>query len=529
MNIQRFHAPTSRQALAKARMAFGAGTLILSNRPAAGGVEVLASAEELLAGIDGDGGGDGETARQAARAAAAAQTPAPDRAAPHAAAQGAQAASLRHSPVEQDTQRLAMSTLSFQDYVRERMLRRRHPEVLPDPDPDPGPGPGPAQRSHAAAAAHPPQALRTDEARAHRDERLPAQPAARAAQHAPAPAPQTPPAQVRPQPALALQGVGAVSSALQAMQTLIEERLDTLAWLTQARQSTIASTLMLKLLRAAYSPALARALLERLPPTLAPAAAVRWLLAALAHNLRTDCAGPALHEQGGVFALVGATGVGKTSSAARLAALCARSHGAAAVALIALDCGAAPAALQPLREAGRALGIAAHPVQDRAALHDLLGLLAGKKLVLIDTPGLAARDPRRPELLALLDLPPVQRLLVLDAGAHGATQDQVLSAFGGATDQAGRGAQVLLSKTDEAVKLGPALDALIRHRAVLRGTSCGQCLLAHWQRADAQQLVAASMRAPERSACDPQACDLNYFFAHAGAAASAVAAAFGSH
>ncbi len=32
----------------------------------------------------------------------------------------------RHNPVEEDTEQLAMSTLSFQDYVRERMLRRRH-------------------------------------------------------------------------------------------------------------------------------------------------------------------------------------------------------------------------------------------------------------------------------------------------------------------------------------------------------------------------------------------------------------------
>ncbi|MCW8235482.1 flagellar biosynthesis protein FlhF, partial [Verminephrobacter eiseniae] len=52
MNIQRFHASTSREALAKARMAFGDGTLILSNRPTAQGVEVLATAESLLSALD---------------------------------------------------------------------------------------------------------------------------------------------------------------------------------------------------------------------------------------------------------------------------------------------------------------------------------------------------------------------------------------------------------------------------------------------------------------------------------------------
>lgn len=46
MNIQRFHAATAREALAKARAAFGEGTLILSNRPVANGVEVVATAED---------------------------------------------------------------------------------------------------------------------------------------------------------------------------------------------------------------------------------------------------------------------------------------------------------------------------------------------------------------------------------------------------------------------------------------------------------------------------------------------------
>lgn len=53
MNIKRFTAPTSREALAKARMAFGDGTLILSNRPTANGVEVVATAEDTLSALDG--------------------------------------------------------------------------------------------------------------------------------------------------------------------------------------------------------------------------------------------------------------------------------------------------------------------------------------------------------------------------------------------------------------------------------------------------------------------------------------------
>ena len=107
MNIQRFTAPTSREALAKARLAFGDGTLILSNRPTENGVEVVATAEDALASLtqrnDSAGqkssGGSGRGTFQSRTEVA--------------------------SKVEDDAAELAMSTLSFQDYVRERMMRRR--------------------------------------------------------------------------------------------------------------------------------------------------------------------------------------------------------------------------------------------------------------------------------------------------------------------------------------------------------------------------------------------------------------------
>ncbi|RDD93910.1 flagellar biosynthesis protein FlhF, partial [Acidovorax sp. BoFeN1] len=120
MNIQRFHAPTSREALAKARMAFGEGTLILSNRPTANGVEVVATAEDTLSALDNG---------SAALGTQALLTPAPQRAARTVQSTPTPAG---RNPVEEDTEQLAMSTLSFQDYVRERMLRRRH-EALSGP------------------------------------------------------------------------------------------------------------------------------------------------------------------------------------------------------------------------------------------------------------------------------------------------------------------------------------------------------------------------------------------------------------
>jgi flagellar biosynthesis protein FlhF len=120
-------------------------------------------------------------------------------------------------------------------------------------------------------------------------------------------------------------------------------------------------------------------------------------------NLKTD-AGPGLHEKGGIFALVGATGVGKTTTAAKLAGLCARAHGAGSVGLITLDTYRVGAHEQ-LRACGRMLGVVAHLAHDRAALQDLLGLLGNKRMVLIDTTGLAPRDPRKRDMLTCWTCP----------------------------------------------------------------------------------------------------------------------------
>ncbi len=502
MNIKRFHAPTSREALAKARMAFGEGTLILSNRPVANGVEVVATAEDTLS----------SSLEQSPESAPAPLPPAPaakvaaptarrlhERASDMAAETRARMPLRPQQPhsgravVEQDTEQLAMSTLSFQDYVRERMLRRRH-EALNGSAPAPMPQEpqrtayAPEPRERMAAAPQPAPVARHNPLRS-----------------IPMDLPEPPPVRraAAPAPVAASQGL---INELQSMRELIEDRFNTLTWLGQARQDPIQSNLMLKLIRAGYSPALARGVLERMPEDLSAGHAVRWLMEVLERNLRTDSHARPIYEEGGIFAMVGSTGVGKTTTTAKLAALCARVHGPGSVGLITLDTYRVGAHEQ-LRTYGRMLGVVAHLAHDRAALQDLLGLLSGKKMVLIDTTGVAPRDPRKRDMLDVLDLPSVNRLLVLNAGCHGDTLDDVLGAFKTTGSQ-----QAILSKVDEAVKLGPSIDALIRHQMVLRGVTNGQRVPEDWETADARKLVSASMRSPAKSAFDPKAADLNFFF-----------------
>jgi flagellar biosynthesis protein FlhF len=263
----------------------------------------------------------------------------------------------------------------------------------------------------------------------------------------------------------------------------------------------------LKLIRAGYSPALVRSVLERLPADGGPAEAVRWVLDVLARNLKVADSATSICDEGGVVSLMGATGVGKTTTAAKLAAQCVKSHGANSVGLITLDTYRV-AGYEQLRAYGRMMGVVAHLAHDRAALKDLLNLLSGKRLVVIDTAGLGQKDPRIQDMLDVLDMPTVKKTLVLNASSHGDTLDDVLSSF---KSKALHG--VVLSKVDEAVKLGPALDALIRHQVVLRGVANGQRVPEDWQAPNAMQLVRSSMSTAGKSAYDPAPSELGFFFA----------------
>jgi len=468
MNIQKFTATTSREALAKARLAFGDGTLILSNRATSSGIEVVATGEDALAALD-----RADAARQTSRQPSGRTLVAASKVNPNSA-------------VADDATQLAMSTLSFQDYVRERMLRRRQESLVG--------GAASAAPEASVAAKTPSASQRPISAQV---EQRPSMPLPKAA---------TSPRPIAP--AVASQTPGLVDE-LHAMKAMIEDRFNTLTWLGQARQNPIHSNLMLKLIRSGYSPTLARTVLERMPEHLDASQSMRWIMDVLARNVRTDSGSQAIHEEGGVFALIGSTGVGKTTTAAKLAGLCARTHGANSVGLITLDTYRVGAHEQ-LRSYGRMLGVVAHLAHDRAALQDLLGLLSGKKMVLIDTTGIAPNDPRKREMLDMLDLPDVQRLLVLNSGSHGDTLDDVVGSFKSAGAQ-----QTILSKIDEAAKIGPALDTVIRHQLVLRGVTMGQKVPQDWEQADAARLVAMSMRSPVKSAYDPKVADLGFFFAEA--------------
>lgn len=498
MNAQRFVAPNSREAMALARAAFGEQAVILSSRSTDDGFEVVATSEDQLSAI---------AAQVAAPAAQQSRSPLPEAPVGRSgrATLGLQQRAAAQLPavspdstVAQDTETLAMSTLSFQEYVRERMLRKRREALQGRPSESPTSARSAAPvRPTAPARPQPPVPPRGDDGMVLPFGRAQAASSASAAAPRSVAPDDTAPAAAQANP---------LAAQLAALQAMMEERFQTLAWLGQSRHNPIQSQLMHKFIRAGYSPTVARAVLERLPAQLGAAEAWRWTLEVLARNLRVAREPGQLCDEGGVFALIGSTGVGKTTTAAKLAAQCVKAYGANSVGLITLDTYRV-AGYEQLRAYGRMLGVVAHLAHDRAALQDLLELLANKRMVIIDTAGLGQKDPRIQEMMALLQAPQIRKLLVVNAGSHGDTLDDVFQAYR-ETPLHG----VILSKVDEAAKLGPAVDALIRHQAVLRGLTTGQRVPEDWQRPDATALVRMSMGGRGKSAFDPTSAELPFFF-----------------
>ena len=168
-----------------------------------------------------------------------------------------------------------------------------------------------------------------------------------------------------------------------------------------------------------------------------------------------------------------------------------------------------------------------HTAHDRASLEDLLDLLSAKKMVLVDTAGMAQRDARTRELLDMLSHRSIQKLLVINAASQGETIEDVMIAY-----RAPVCAGVVLSKLDEAVKLGPALDALIRNKLKLVGVANGQRVPEDWHRLSANALVQRALRSSGSSAYKLDASDVSLIFtapiaypAHALHAVAAVHAA----
>jgi len=173
---------------------------------------------------------------------------------------------------------------------------------------------------------------------------------------------------------------------------------------------------------------------------------------------------------GGVMAVVGPTGAGKTTTIAKLAARWCMRHGSQDLALVSTDSYRIGARDQLLTYA-RILGVPMHAANSGMEIARVLERLKSKKLILIDTAGMGPRDVRLTEQLAALQLGAARArvLLALPAQGEGHALEEIVQAFARVAPAA-----CILTKVDEAASLGAALSTALRHKLKIAYVCDGQ-------------------------------------------------------
>ncbi|MDR6936598.1 flagellar biosynthesis protein FlhF [Luteibacter sp. 3190] len=277
--------------------------------------------------------------------------------------------------------------------------------------------------------------------------------------------------------------VNGVRAEINNLREMLEVQLSTLAWNQMDRDQPLRARVLREMTRLGIDGDVARSLSAELPPGMTAEQARYLPLGILSRHIRTsgrnfDTVG------GGVTALVGTTGVGKTTTIAKLAARAVLRHGASNVALISADQYRIGAGAQ-LEHYGRLLGVRVFNAHDATSLRNVLLQLRGRHTVLVDTAGLAGNDPKlQQQFETLRATSDVRVCLVLAANAQAQAIDNAIRAYAPLAPQS-----AILTKLDEAPLIGGALSAVIRHGMPLDYTTDGQRVPEDIATADARKLV----------------------------------------
>ncbi|KQZ52418.1 flagellar biosynthesis protein FlhF [Massilia sp. Root1485] len=468
MNVKKFTAATSREALRKVREALGPDAVILSNRPVDGVVEILALDNDDVASL---------------------ASPAPE------------------SEMAAPRPNLRIQEPTFDDF---------EPAPAPAPAPRPAARPAPRAFQEAPAARQPMHSLY--------DMDEPAAPAvAPTYANRRAPQPEAPAfdmaamtammsaaiAQAKESAAAEMHGM---MNEIRAMRGMMESQLAELSWGATQQREPQKAVVLREMLAAGFSASLSRYLVDKLPAGKDAAESLRWVKTVLARNITTMADEDAILDRGGVFALVGPTGVGKTTTTAKLAARCVMRHGPEKLALITTDAYRIGGHEQ-LRIYGKILGVMVHSVKDEADLRIALKELRNKHTVLIDTIGMSQRDQMVTEQVAMLTESgaDVKRLLCLNATSTNETLNEVVRAYQG-TGLAG----AIMTKMDEAASIGNVLDVLVRQKLNLHYISNGQRVPEDLHLADRAMLVDRAFRTRRDAAAQIADADLPLMMAGLG-------------
>lgn len=540
MNIKRFFGPTSKDALAQVRKALGKDAVILSNRGVDGGHEIMAFREEDMQALIVDEmqeDGIAAPAPQQQEAPSLQTAPAkpsvqaaptqerpdftlPDFMRPDMGRKQANAANTNMGSINEafksldahqtarKTKKQTLNEPKITSLSAEELVKAANANPQPTtaaPEPMQAPVAAQPQIDLSAATEADSQAemaamineMREMRASFESSVQQPA-PALKPLEHlprdlnkAPLKTPTAEPAQPQQHPQMQ-----EMLKEMRNMRSAFESQLTSLNWANISQRTPVKSHMLNLLLSAGFSAKLARQIAEKLPESyqgmaMDEAHAMAWVKRILTINLDTVENENILFDQGGVFALIGPTGVGKTTTTAKLAARYVMKHGTENLGIITTDAYRVGGHEQ-LRIYGKILGVMVHAVKDETDLKIALNELKNKHTILIDTVGVSQKDSMVSDQMAMLSNTnrQINKLLCVNATSTGATLSDVVRAHNGkGLDGA------ILTKVDEAATIGNALDVIIRNKLKLYFATNGQRVPEDLIHADKNALVEQALSA----------------------------------
>ncbi len=304
-------------------------------------------------------------------------------------------------------------------------------------------------------------------------------------------------------------GYLAMQREIKDLRELLKGELAHMTWNDKRLRDPLQARVLEELTAMDIAPDIANALAALTPPGTTLKNPSHIPLALLVKHLRVvDKLSPV---NGGVIALVGPTGAGKTTTIGKLAARWSMQHGSQDLALVSTD-GYRVGARDQLSTYARMLGAPMHAANSGKELAEILERLKSKKLVLIDTAGMGPRDVHLTEQLAALKLGAARArvLLTLPAQAEAHALDEIVRSFSRVSPTA-----CILTKLDEAASLGAVISTALRHKLRIAYLCNGQRVpedlyAAHEKRV---WLVKSAVKLKEKA---PPRVDEAYFARHFG-------------
>ena len=257
---------------------------------------------------------------------------------------------------------------------------------------------------------------------------------------------------------------------------LLQSHVASNFWGSIQQENKHVTEIVKHLLNSGFSPKLCAEIARNLPEDLSVPALIKNAREQVKCMIKTSHAFD-IFDRGGIFAFIGPTGVGKTTTVAKIAARCVLRYGRNQVALLTTDTYRIGAQEQ-LKTFAKILGLSLTAVRDSEDLAAKIKEFSNRKIVILDTAGVSQRDTLMIEQSLLLQhgSNKAKRILVMSSTTDLRTQEEVINLHNQAMLNANgeKLDSVVITKIDEAAHLAPVIDSVIRHDLSVMFVSNGQ-------------------------------------------------------